>query len=80
MERAAHLVNCEECLWSWFSRLMGALSRAIGGKNEGGSGRSRGSGIKSHNRKREVPFFGIFSGRGEETLSKIGEDLKERQP
>ena len=33
------------------------------------------SGIKGQNRKREVPFFG----RGEETLSKIGEDLKERQ-
>ena len=30
--------DCEECLWSWFSRLMEALSRAEGGKNEGGVG------------------------------------------
>ena len=46
VKRAAHLVDCEECLGSWFPRLMGALSRAVGGKNKGGSGKSRGSGIK----------------------------------
>ena len=43
-----------------FPRLMGALSRVEGGKNKGGSGRSRGSGIKSQNRKREEPFLCIF--------------------
>ena len=32
MERVAHLVDYEKCLWSWFPRLMGALSRAEGGK------------------------------------------------
>ena len=53
MERVAHLVDCEECLWSWFSRLMRALSRAEEGKNEGGSGKSKSSGIKIHNGKRE---------------------------
>ena len=56
MERAAHLVDCEECLWSWLLRLMGALSRAEGRRNEGGSGRNRGSGIKIQNGKREGPF------------------------
>ena len=52
MERASHLVDCEKCLWSWFSRLMGPISRAKGGKNEGGSGKSRGFGIKIQNGKR----------------------------
>ena len=60
MKRAAHLVDCEECLWSWFSRLMRALSRVEGGKNEGGSGKSKSSGIKIHNGKREWPFLCIF--------------------
>ena len=72
MERATHLVDCEECLWSWIPRLMGALSRAVGGKNKGGSGKSRGSGIKSHNRKREGFFLCIFF-LGGKTLSKFGE-------
>ena len=49
----------------------GDLSRAKGGKNEGGSGRSRGSGIKSQNRKREGPFICIFLWG--KTLSKCGE-------
>ena len=63
MERVAHLVDCEECLWSWFSRLMRALSRVEGGKNEGGSGKSKSSGIKSQNGKRERPFsFTFFLG------------------
>ena len=52
MERASHLVDCEKCLWSWFPRLMGPISRAKGGKNEGGSGKSRGFGIKIQNGKR----------------------------
>ena len=60
MERATHLVDCEECLWSWFLRLMGALSRVVGGKNEGGSGRNRGSGIISQNGKREGPLHFFF--------------------
>ena len=60
MERATHLVDYEECLWSWFPRLMGALSKSKGGKNEGGSGRSKGSSIKRQNGKREGPFLCIF--------------------
>ena len=43
----------EECLWGWFPRLMGAFSRAEGGKKEEGSGMSTGSGMKSQNGKRE---------------------------
>ena len=64
--------DCEQCLCSWFPRLMGALSRAEGGKNKGGSGRSRGSGIKSQNGKREEPFPLHFF-LGGKTLSKFGE-------
>ena len=51
---------------------MGALSRAEGGKNEGGSGRSRGFGTKSHNGKREGPFPLHFFLEGK-TPSKFGE-------
>uniref|UniRef100_F6I1J9 Uncharacterized protein n=1 Tax=Vitis vinifera TaxID=29760 RepID=F6I1J9_VITVI len=65
--------DCEKCLSRWFSRLMGALSRAEGGKNKGGSGRSRGSGIKSHNGKREGPYSSVFFFLGGKTLSKFGE-------
>ena len=64
--------DCEECLWSWFPRLMGALSRAEGGKNEGGRRRIRGFGIKSQNGKREGPFSLHFF-LGGKTLSKFGE-------
>ena len=39
---------------------MGALSRAEGGKNECGSGRSRAFGQKSQNGKREEPFAWHF--------------------
>ena len=51
---------------------MGPLSRVEGGKKEGGSGRSRGSGIKSHNGKRERPFPLHFF-LGGKNLSKFGE-------
>ena len=64
--------DCEECLWRWIPRLMGALSRAKRGKNEGGSGRSRGSGIKRQNGNREGPFPLHFFLR-DKTLSKFGE-------
>ena len=60
MERVAHLVIVRSVYGVGFPRLMGALSRVEGGKNKGGSGRSRGSGIKSQNRKREEPFLCIF--------------------
>ena len=56
MERVPHLVDYEKCLWRWFPRLMRALSRSEGGKNESGSGRRMGSSIKSQNEKRERPF------------------------
>ena len=39
---------------------MGALSRAEGGKNKGGSGKRRGFGIKSQNGKKEGPFAWHF--------------------
>ena len=71
MDRAAHLVDYEKCLWRWFPRLMRALSRSEGGKNESGSGRRMGSSIKSQNRKREGPFICIFLWG--KTLSKCGE-------
>ena len=51
---------------------MGALSRVEGGKSKGGSGRSRGFGIKSKNGKREGPFPLHFFSKGN-TLSKFGE-------
>ena len=51
---------------------MGALSRVEGGKSKGGSGRSRGSGIKIQNGKREGPFPLHFFLEGK-TLSKFGE-------
>ena len=56
--------DCEECLWSWFSRLMGALSRAEEGKNEGGSGMSRGFWYKMLEWKERKTFsFAFFSRR-----------------
>ena len=60
--------DCEKCLSRWFSRLMGALSKAEGGKNKGGSGRSRGSGIKIQNGKREGPFPLHFFSRGQNSI------------
>nr|CAN77451.1 hypothetical protein VITISV_010550 [Vitis vinifera] len=48
--------DCEECLWSWFPRLMGTLSRAEGGKNKGGSGRIRSSGSQESNASNRVRF------------------------
>ena len=63
--------DCEKCLWSWFPRLMGTLSRAERGKNKGGSGKSRGSGIKSKNGKRERPFPWHFFFWGEKLCSSL---------
>ena len=51
---------------------MGALSRDEGGKNEGGSGRSKGSSIKSQNGKRKG-HFPLHFFLGGKTLSKFGE-------
>ena len=47
---------------------MGALSRVEGGKSKGGSGRSRGSGIKIQNGKREGPFPLHFFSRGQNSI------------
>ena len=61
MERVTQLVTVRSVYGVGFPRLMGALSKAEGGKNEAGSGRSRGSSIESQNGKRERPFLCIFS-------------------
>ena len=52
---------------------MGALSKAEGGKNEGGSGRSRGFGIKRQNGNRERHFSFAFFFLGGKNQSKFGE-------
>ena len=57
--------DCEKYLWSWVLRLVGALSKAKGGKNEGGSGKSGGSGIKRQNGNRERHFSFVFFFCGE---------------